>query len=477
MDVKNIFIVITPKKIRFFLLTCMAALFLTALITVVIRQGSVYLQTMLTTEPEALSELEKENDQLQAVLSSILPDTNIALFENEFRTVLGWKPGEKNYNFKVYPLQDAIKKGKEIPFQILSEDENYKRPLFDPGWKGFYFRGWLDLSFKNIDARHRLFIFPLGLSARFDFEGNLGLNKSVSIDAHRNINFLVYNYKVKSIKRYNNQLVLSGDPAKAGVQVISLVQDQALPDKVDTQDFIFQLATSKGYELDYLYRNVIRYDYLMEKIKENTVMTSAELEEKDGNLEELFRKNQQLKKELQYFIPLEDKIVPADTCRPIPSELNMKTADIKTALEKGKKLNITTLYQSKQYQRPIYDPDWKENYQKKWAYVPEQVCLNLHRLFVLPMDEEVRKDLLGMLGFKESAKPLKAGEKGFLVYNHSISKAIVHGNQILLLGEPSRTGAQVISLSNTSLDNGKAYIVKLVTPDYAEVDYDIIKSN
>lgn len=477
MDVKNIFIVITPKKIRFFLLTCMVALFLTALITVAIRQGPAYLQTMLTPDTAALSELEKEDGQLQGVLSSILPDTDIVLYENEFRTVLGWKPGEKNYNFKAYPLQDAIKKGKEIPFQILSEDENYKRPLFDPQWRDFYFRGWLDLSFKNIDARHRLFIFPLGLSARFDFEGNLGLNKSVSIDAHRNINFLVYNYKVKTIKRYNNQLVLSGEPAKAGVQIISLVQDQTLPDKVDTQDFIFQLATPKGYEVDYLYGNVIRYDYLMEKIKENTVMTSTEPEERNESLEELLTKNQRLKKELQYFIPLEDKTVTADTCRPIPSEPGMKTADIKTALEKGKKSSITTLYQNKQHQRPIYDPDWKENYQKKWAYVPEQVCLNLHKLFLLPMDEEMRKDLLGMLGFKEGTKPLKEGEKGFLVYNHSISKAIIHGNQILLLGEPSRTGAQIISLSNASLDNGKAYIVKLVTPDYAEIDYDIIKSD
>lgn len=450
---------------------------MTALITVVIRQGSAYLQTMLTTDSEALSELEKENSQLQSVLSSILPDTNIVLFENELRTVLGWKPGEKNYDFKVYPLQDALKKGKEIPFQILSEDENYKRPLFDPQWKSFYFRGWLDLSFKNIDARHRLFIFPLGLSARFDFEGNLGLNKSVSIDAHRNINFLVYNYKVKSIKRYNNQLVLSGEPAKAGVQIISLVQDQVLLDKMDTQDFIFQLATPKGYEVDYLYGNVIRYAYLMEKIKENTVMASAQPEEKDENLEELLMKNQQLKKELPYFIPLEDKTVTADTCRPIPSESDMKIADIKTALEKGKKLSITTLYQNKQYQRPIYDPDWKEHYHKKWAYVPEQICLSLHKLFALPADEEMRTGLLGMLGFKEDIKPLKEGEKSFLVYGHSISKAIVHGNQVLLLGEPSRTGAQIISLSSTTLDNGKAYIVKLVTPDYAEVDYDIIKSD
>ena len=97
----------------------------------------------------------------------------------------------------IQPQPDAVKNGTDIAFQILHDDTGYRRVIYSPDWKDAYFRGWLYLPNKIIQARHSLFIYSTGASANYDLAGELAFEQGVPMDNHRNINFLVFDFKVQ----------------------------------------------------------------------------------------------------------------------------------------------------------------------------------------------------------------------------------------------------------------------------------------
>ena len=145
------------------------------------------------------------------------------------------------------------------------------RPKYSPQWKDFYFRGWLYLPEKISSASHRVFVFGGGASQIFDTTGELAFNEDVNFDYHRNINILCYQFDVKNVKLFNNQLMLTGIPSRKGAQVISITQDDLLGNNELTKSLLIQLATPDSYEIDYIYSGVIKYSNLQDLIKENTV--------------------------------------------------------------------------------------------------------------------------------------------------------------------------------------------------------------
>jgi len=133
-----------------------------------------------------------------------------------------------------------------------------------------------------------------------------------------------------------------------------------------------------------------------------------------------------------------------------------------------------THYSNLNYKRPIYHPSWEKNYEKGWAYIPDKICLNLHRIFILPDEEEKRSDLLGRTGFFQQYDPISKNNLGILVFDFNISSIVLYNDEILIIGTPTRTGAQIVSIDR-NIVSSKDTLVRLITPDMKELDAEVIK--
>jgi hypothetical protein len=190
MDMKRILVVIPYKNLLIGILTvCIVIVCLLCMRFFELKS----LQVTEPTEDKDIGELQKENQILKETLEHLLPGEQKVAYENPYRAYGDYKPPFKT----VASLQEVIEKGKKINFTVLYNEPQYLRPIYDSSWKGFYFRGWTYLPDKVEEARHRLFVFPLGASSNFDFTGSLGFDynkytsKNIIIDSHRNINFLI----------------------------------------------------------------------------------------------------------------------------------------------------------------------------------------------------------------------------------------------------------------------------------------------
>lgn len=468
---KKILIVITYKNLYRMLLFLAVVTILVSAFYIV---NSFYLNEMPASDKlgeDEIVSLKKENVKLEVILKSIAPENTQIIYEDQYRNSYLNAKGYTPPTFETFPVQDILKNGKDVKFEVLSDYPSYLRPIYNPSWKDAYYRGWLDLPNKNIEARHKLFIYPFGASSIYDFIGSLGIKDGTAGDYHRNIIFLIYGFNIESIKWYENQAVLVGNPLRTGFQVVSVVQDDLLSEGINTKDMLFQLCTPQGYEIDFIYGNVIEYEYLKKQIEENTVMHASVDVSGYKTLEQLLNANLSLKKELAYFIPLEDKVITQEKCRPFPQNFPLDAPDIQTIRKKAVAIPFKVDYQNIEYNRPVYDPQWLKNYKKCWCYIPMQVCCNQHRLFLIPENHEEQVDFYGILSFHESYKPVNANEYSFLVYNTNINEAVIYHNQVLLIGTPSRTGAEIITVNRSSIPENQNYHVRLVTPDNQETNY------
>lgn len=469
---RRIYIIAANKKHARLLIFVTAAFLLAGAFSVAVlfpRAAPVY----DGMDEQEITALEKENSKLRQILKSIVPENDQALYEDPYRNRFVNAQGYSPPVFETFPLPEVLKKGEDVHYSLLADKPGYLRPLYDPGWKDAFYRGWLYLPEKNINARHRLFIYPFGGSSIYDFTGTLGMEDGTTVDYHRNINLLIYGFTVENVKYYKNQVALVGEPLRKGCQIISIVQNDLLPDGIDTRDILLQLATPQGYEVDFAYGNVIRYEYLTKQIKENTVIAANSDESRNGSLEQLINENLSLKKELSFFVPMDDKVITQEKCKPVPPNFPLDPA-LKTMRLKGQEIAVNKLFKDNTYMRPLYNPAWYKNYRKRWCFIPRQVCYSQHRLFLIPQNAEEQADLFGILGFQESFSPLKDKEYGYLAYNFQISKAVIYEDQILLIGTPSRNGAEIITIDCSGIPRDQLYFVRMITPDDQELDYVIM---
>jgi hypothetical protein len=376
-----------------------------------------------------------------------------------------------------FPLSKVITQGIETKFSILLDDPKYLRPIYDPDWRGAYYRGWLYLPEKNIEARHRIFAFSLGGSENYDITGSLGFkpetNERFYKDNHRNINLIIYSFNIEAVRVFQNQVALIGNPKQTGTQVVSIVQNELLPEGIDTKDFLFQLCTPKGYEIDFLHHNIIRYEHLMKEIEEHTVHPSFNEQNECKSLERLLRENTALKQELTFFIPEQDELISHRVCDDLQNN-TVEASDIAALIQRGKKIPFVLNYKNPQYKRPLYSPLWKTNYKRMWAYIPKQIESNMHRLHIISQSQDARYDFFGTLGFHERYLKIQSGYYGLLVYNFDVSQVVLSKNQLLLLGIPSRTGVEVLSINPSNLKHSENYFVKLITLDNYQMDCKIL---
>lgn len=472
---KKVLILIPLKKISVFVIAAMAVVAFSGLVFFASGSFSRSLQVSAIQKDEDYINLVKENERLKGVLESLTPEKDEVILEDEFRSKY-MNVGEQYkpvLDYRVYSLKEVIQKGEKLNFDIVHSDPEYYRPVYDPGWKGCYYRSWIYIPYKVSEARHRLFTYYGGLSTIYDFEGSLGFEKSVAVDYHSNINFLVYKFAVRKVTMLDHQIVLTGEPSSTGVQVVAVKLSDVLPKGVDEKDLLFQLSTPGGYEIDYEYGAYAKSDYF-KKLQGEEDKHALSVNDWDKAEEHLKEENRLLKRELSFYIPLEDRRISEKYCRTLPKE---NLTEVKDILKKGRKLSFDINYKNMSYGRPLYHPAWKRNYKKGWSFVPMKICQGLHKVFVIPGEVGARANLLGGLGFFESYRPIKNNEIGILVYEFSVDEVIMLDNQIVLKGRPERTGAQIITISRYNTGINKDLVIRVVTPDDYDFDFDILPHN
>lgn len=431
---------------------------------------SGFLSTVLGPFDNEAEELLNENQRLKDTLASILQSEQKVLYEDEYRN-------NKYYeaDFKIYPLDEVIEKGNKLEFKVTYNDLEYLRPIYNPGWRTTYYRGWTYLPTKIIEARHNLYIYSIGASMNYDILGSLGFEEGISVDAHNNINFLIYKFNVNEVILLDNQITLVGTPTRSGVQIVSVAVNDILPQDIDFKKFLFQLSTEGGYEVDYFYDSYVRTEYKKKIDRERTEDALSYNWSDNEDIKELKRENRLLKEELSKYIPLSEEVINEDMCRRLPINNAIDTLPSPKDMEiKGTSISYKIHYDNLNYKRPIYHPIWKKNYEKGWAYIPDKICLNLHQLFILPEDEDKGSDLLGRIGFFQQYDGISKGRYGLLIFNFNINSIALYNGEILVIGTPNRTGAQIVSIDK-NLVTDKDALVRLITPDMQELDFDILK--
>lgn len=463
----NGLIIITNRRKLLICLAALAFIILSAFITVNLEfPGAV--ETKGNDITPALSP-EIENHQLKNILSSILPADNSILFESNSRSI------GTPVNQPVKPADapsSVLSKGRNLAYRFIYNDEDYLRPIYSNTWKQTYYQGWLYLPRKVISARHTLFTYVGGVGRIFDIEGELGFYPNITIDNHNYINFLVYNFDLENLVQLGNHIVLSGTPMKKGVQIVSVKSEDVAVQTNENGNLSVSLCTPKGFEIDYQNINF--------PVDSNPAEDYGPVEESyvdKASAADPAMQNNFLKQELAHFI--------SDSSKPIYFQHNgsyetsavlNSNIDLTDALANSAKLKYTLVFNDPGYVAPVYHPQWRENYDREWCYIPRKMYLNMKKLFVLPSDTEIANDLCGELGFFEKYPSINKDQVGLLVNNFSVRNISTYENNVLLEGIPSRTGLQIVGIPKKSLTAYKEYAVRLVTSDSCEIDSDVIKN-
>ncbi len=420
-------------------------------------------------KPQTLSKSQSENKRLKEILSSIVPGDNKILYEDNFRKTSIVNNPSGAVDSKPANVQNS---GDTLSYTTIYSDEEYLRPIYVNSWKQAYYRGWLYLPRKIIYARHKLFAYTGNSANVLDIEGELGFYPNISIDNENYLNFLIYDYDIENAVKRGNRIVFFGKPLEKGVQIVAIKKED-INNYEDYNNIAVQLCTPAGYELDY--QNIAlgnsgnaAEDY---GIDDDTVLTYSK------NNADLTKQNVQLRQELTHYI--------SDSSQEIyfqqnggyqTSDVLDTNIDLEEAFNSSKPIGHKLLYNNLNYKSPVYHPDWKKNYDLEWCYLPRKIYLNMKKVFALPSDIDVLKDLYGELGFFEKSPSISKNNAGFLIKNFSVDSVHLYENNIIINGTPCRKGVQIISIPKASLAKNTDFAVRLVTKDLCEIDADVLKN-
>lgn len=196
-------------------------------------------------------------------------------------------------------------------------------------------------------------------------------------------------------------------------------------------------------------------------------------EEEKGKL---IMENYILKNVLENILPGEEKRLFEEENRGYDKEkTKIKTSSLKKAINNGVDVKFKKIYDNPQYSRPIYTSEWKDFWFRDWIYMPEKVSEASHKMFIYPLGASSAFDFRGSLGFNEEVYYDAHKYINILIYDFKVEHIKQYKNQIVLIGKPTRKGAEVISiLQDNLLFNGekeKECIFQLSTKEGYVLDY------
>jgi hypothetical protein len=205
-----------------------------------------------SVDSQELKQLEKENKELKATIEKLTQ--RIKNLEPSKPLNIQDPPwGKLPFPSNIMPISEIIHNGTKIPFDVIVDKPDYERLVYEKHWHSSVSGGrWSYVPNRVHYALHRLFTtYDIGVSAWYDFEHNLGisipmLQNKQALDLY----IVAFQAEVTDVYTIGNQVVVVGNPKRKGVQVITITTADINP--IDKEEFLLvQLATQKGYEIDY----------------------------------------------------------------------------------------------------------------------------------------------------------------------------------------------------------------------------------
>lgn len=143
-------------------------------------------------------------------------------------------------------LENAINYASKIDFNILYNNEKYTRPIYHPEWKKHSDRDWCYIPRKMYINMKKLFVFSSDEYLSFDLCAELGFFEEYPKISDDQVGLLVYNFNVSKVSLFENNILLTGTPSRAGIQIVNIAKNTLKRHK----DYAVRLVTTDFCEID-----------------------------------------------------------------------------------------------------------------------------------------------------------------------------------------------------------------------------------
>lgn len=209
------------------------------------------LPTFVTAKPDQTQDANKLSERLKR----LEPDEPKDIADPPF--------GQRVFPSKLKQPQDLIRNGNQLPYKVLLDKPEWKRPIYKSYWHSRVSGGrWSYVPNRLYYAQHRLFTdITAGASEYYDFVHDIGLEEELGHSSTEpkgesqiirlgQIVVVVMQAKIEKVLTSGNQVVIVGRPQRNGVQVITVNKVNMMLDD-PKEAVLFQLVTPEGDEIDY----------------------------------------------------------------------------------------------------------------------------------------------------------------------------------------------------------------------------------
>ncbi|WP_337988607.1 hypothetical protein [Lysinibacillus sp. JNUCC 51] len=155
-----------------------------------------------------------------------------------------------------------------------------------------------------------------------------------------------------------------------------------------------------------------------------------------------------------------------------------KFVPLTQVIEDGIAIPYDVIINNPGYKRPAYEEYWHSSI-GRWSYVPTRIHYALHQLFTnydIALSEWY--DFEQNMGFTIPMFQNKTDLDLYIVaFQSDIKAAYTMGNQVVVVGNPRRTGVQVITIKTSAIhptNTEESLLVQLSTQAGEELDYALI---
>lgn len=226
-----------------------------ALFSVVHQEPRVSIQPVKVEKMTQLERLARDNQELRQRLSKLEPASPVKIVRSEKSVV----------SSDDLPVVDVIAEGTRVPFKKVYENLSWVRADYQPYW---YSKpgNWSSVPDRIHSSYHRLFatVGTNGLWNETLYDSGIleaadKFTLPVFDDNPSNtIAVVTFQHHITDVVVFNNQVVLMGTPMRTGLQVIAIDKRDLFNSgsgevmtRNSSQEYLFQLSTPDGYELDY----------------------------------------------------------------------------------------------------------------------------------------------------------------------------------------------------------------------------------
>lgn len=151
---------------------------------------------------------------------------------------------------------------------------------------------------------------------------------------------------------------------------------------------------------------------------------------------------------------------------------------VRDVMDGGTEIPLRFAYDDPEWERQAYKAYWHSSY-GRWSYMPLRLYYAMHRLFAAYPTASLWYDFTHDLGIVQESEAFKLpGGDPFktlviVVMDTKVEKIMARGNQIAIVGRPSPTGLQVLTVDTDQIkpdSPDKDILFQLVTPDGDEID-------